>query len=576
MRNLTKPLPRRLLLSAYPLTRGIVERVEQGDSEAATEAVCLGDLKRSSPVEIFRALRQLGGRDTQLWVVVSDHNYQPYLQVMLLLASFVPATSYSVVDYAGEKYRTNRLQIFLAAPWQLLWGTLRGAWSLGCAATECGRLYKAPRLAGKALGALPRVAYLKTNLWFGVQAGGSIGHVAGVVNGFSRLGCPVKVYTAEALPMLDEAVEVIQVPIRAASGLPLEINGYIFQRVFDRFIHLLFRKEKSVDLVYQRNCLVNYSGVLLSRRLNVPLVIEYNGSEVWVSKNWGTPLRFSGTAQRIEEINLRHAHLIVVVSDVLKDELLERGIEPARILSYPNCIDPKIFDPDNYPVGQLRALRARWNVPEDALVCTFVGTFGQWHGVDVMAKGLRYLVENKLDWLRVNKVHFMFVGDGQLMPKVRELLADVPTDLYTFTGLVPQTDAPAYLAASDILLSPHVPNPDGSRFFGSPTKLFEYMAMGKPIIASDLEQIGQVLRGSWRFGRQGASPTDQELQQSAAILTTPGDVSEFCGALVHLVEHAEHRVLLGNAARALAMANYTWEGQVKELARRLQALVATK
>ena len=61
-------------------------------------------------------------------------------------------------------------------------------------------------------------------------------------------------------------------------------------------------------------------------------------------------------------------------------------------------------------------------------------------------------------------------------------------------GLVAQEEGPHYLAACDMLASPHVRNPDGTPFFGSPTKLFEYMAMGKGIVASDLDQIGEVLR----------------------------------------------------------------------------------
>jgi len=72
------------------------------------------------------------------------------------------------------------------------------------------------------------------------------------------------------------------------------------------------------------------------------------------------------------------------------------------------------------------------------------------------------------------------------MQSIRTLLSDPDVAARcTLTGLVPQAEAPAYVAAADILLSPHVDNPDGSRFFGSPTKLFEYMAMAKPIIASD-------------------------------------------------------------------------------------------
>ena len=81
------------------------------------------------------------------------------------------------------------------------------------------------------------------------------------------------------------------------------------------------------------------------------------------------------------------------------------------------------------------------------------------------------------------------------MNDVKEILGEfLSSSFVCLTGIVPQKDAPKYLVASDILVSPHIPNADGSRFFGSPTKLFEYMAMGKAIIASDLEQIGEILK----------------------------------------------------------------------------------
>lgn len=564
-------LTERLLLSTYPLTRGIIEQIEKNTSVVQSKAICLGELKRNSPLAIFKELRKLGSKDLEVWVIVSDHNYQPYLQIMLLLASIIKSGKYFVCDYSGEKYNISRLNIWLTTPWKLLLGSVNGLWALCTADKATKRLMKECRITDLQLTDLSRVMYLKTNLWFGVQAGGSIGHVAGVVNGFSRMGITIDVYTAESLQLLDDEVQVTMVPINASGGIPLELNGYIFQRVFDRYITSLQNKYP-VDLVYQRNCLVNYSGVLMSRRLQVPLVIEYNGSEVWVSKNWGVPLRFSRTAQRIEDVNLRHAHLIVVVSDVLRDELLERGIDEDRILFYPNCIDPRIFNPDNFSTRHKVELRSRWNISQEALVCTFVGTFGPWHGVDVLAGSVRQLVENRLDWLREQKIHFLFVGDGQLMPKVRELLSEVPEDIYTFTGLVAQSDAPLYLAISNVLLSPHVPNPDGSRFFGSPTKLFEYMAMGKPIIASELEQIGEVLQGSWHIGRQGMPEQDQNLSGSTALLTTPGEINELCDALQFLVEHPASRTMIGNAARTLALSKFTWEQQVKEIMHRLQKL----
>src|SRR5262249_61279701 len=82
-------------------------------------------------------------------------------------------------------------------------------------------------------------------------------------------------------------------------------------------------------------------------------------------------------------------------------------------------------------------------------------------------------------------------------------------DCVRFTGLIEQADGPQHLAACDVLASPHVPNADGTPFFGSPTKLFEYMAMGKAIVASDLDQVSEVLRHgetAWMVPPADANP----------------------------------------------------------------------
>ena len=99
-----------------------------------------------------------------------------------------------------------------------------------------------------------------------------------------------------------------------------------------------------------------------------------------------------------------------------------------------------------------------------------------------------------------------------------------------FTGHLEHERVPALLDACDILLSPHVPLEDGSEFFGSPTKLFEYMAMGKGIVASRLGQIGDVL-------------TDEE----SGLLVEPGNAGRLAEAILRLSESRELRERLGSA-----------------------------
>ena len=87
------------LFSAYPLTGTIVARLEQSLGLASPSVLVLGTLKRNSIREIVRAIRNV--RCGTLWIVVSDHNYQPYLPLFLLLGALTRAGTIRVVDYSG-------------------------------------------------------------------------------------------------------------------------------------------------------------------------------------------------------------------------------------------------------------------------------------------------------------------------------------------------------------------------------------------------------------------------------------------------------------------------------------------
>ena len=121
------------------------------------------------------------------------------------------------------------------------------------------------------------------------------------------------------------------------------------------------------------------------------------------------------------------------------------------------------------------------------------------------------------------------------------------------TGAVAQEAGPAHLAACDILVAPHVPNADGTPFFGSPTKLFEYMAMGKGIVASDLDQIGEVLR-----------------HDETAWLVRPGDVASLVEGLLALIGDPGLRDRLGRAAREAAVARHSWSEHTRRIVHTLE------
>jgi len=382
-----------------------------------------------------------------------------------------------------------------------------------------------------------RAAYLRANPWQESQAGGSVAHAAGVLAGLQAVGLDLTyVGTADFPQARQLGIAVHTVPPRL--GWLRNILPFLAYSNYFTWHAASLLKPALPDFIYQRYSLMNSSGGEVANRFGCPFVLEYNGSEVWIARHWSTPLLFESLANRIEEANLARADLVVVVSKALRDEVRTRGVSPERVLVNPNAVDPTRYHPgiDGGPVRRRLGLEGR-------LVIGFIGTFGPWHGAEVLAQAVRPVTG------RLPQAHFLFIGDGSGRAKVQAIIeADGVAANVTFVGLVPQEEAPAYLAACDILASPHVGNPDGSPFFGSPTKLFEYMAMGKGIVASDLDQIGEILSHG-----------------KTAWLVKPGDPDAVAEGIMTLARDLELRRALGEAAREEVVAKHTWKAHVERL-----------
>src|SRR4029077_16567837 len=217
-----------------------------------------------------------------------------------------------------------------------------------------------------------------------------------------------------------------------------------------------------------------------------------------------------------------------------------------RVLVNPNAVDPARYTPD-LDGG---VIRRRLGL-EDRTVLGFISTFQPWHGAVVLARAFAALLERHAEYRHF--VRLLMIGAGPELAEAKRVIdAARFAETVIFTGLVAQEEGPSYLAACDILVSPHVPNADGTPFFGSPTKLFEYMAMGRGIVASDLDQIGEVLD----HGR-------------TAWLVPPGEVDALADGLRRLIDDPELRGALGSAARREAVTRHTCREHTRRTIERL-------
>jgi len=392
--------------------------------------------------------------------------------------------------------------------------------------------------------------YLRSDLSFGVRAGGSVGHIAGVVNELHQFAASPVVVTTDEIATVDRTVEQHLVAPCEAFWNYKELPTFVLNDTLERQTRRALRGRLPA-FIYQRYSLNNFTGVRMARELGVPLLIEYNGSEIWMSRHWGRPLRYEALSERIELVNLRAADLVVVVSRAMRDEIVARGIDRGRVLVNPNGVDTDRYRPE----VDGSAVRTQYGL-RDATVIGFIGTFGPWHGAEALAHA--YVKLLRIDAASAKTTRLLMIGAGARLPDVQRILADGQAIENTaFTGLVPQEQGAGYLAACDVLVSPHVPNPDGTPFFGSPTKLFEYMAMGKGIVASKLDQIGEVLEDG-----------------KTALLVPPGDIDSLTAAIARLANDPTLRECLGANARRAVIERHTWREHTRRTIEQLKGVLA--
>jgi glycosyltransferase involved in cell wall biosynthesis len=370
-----------------------------------------------------------------------------------------------------------------------------------------------------------RVLYLRSQLWLGLSGGGSVAHTAGVISGLQQLGIQIEVVSSDRLPGVSAPTQV-EPPEVWFDGWLRELEDLAYNVAFLLGAWRAARAFKP-RAIYQRHTTFNVAGVILARLLKIPLVLEYNSSEVWKGRYWGG-LRLERAARLVERINLGAANKVVVVSRVLRDELVEHGVGAERIVVIPNGVDPNVFRPDldAQPVRDELGLGS-------SVVVGFSGTFGAWHGIPTLAQALPLVLAARPN------VKWLLIGDGPLRHLVEEAVAG--DDRVILAGMVPHDQMPRYLTACDVLVSPHGRQADGREFFGSPTKLYEYMAAGRAIVASRLGQIAEVLE-----------------DEVTALLVEPDEPNGLADAIVRLVEDACLRSRLGCAAREAAVQRHTW------------------
>ena len=296
------------------------------------------------------------------------------------------------------------------------------------------------------------------------------------------------------------------------------------------------------DVLYERNNLFLLAGAWLAKWRGLPFLLEVNAPLAEERAKFGD-LALVGMARRLEHHVWRQADAVLPVTDVLADYCRAGGVPEARIKVIPNGINLSRFPPmlDGGPA------RAELGL-EGKVVLGFTGFMRAWHGLNAVVDAIAES-DNR------DNLHFLIVGDGIARAELEaHAAARGVADKVTVTGVVQRDHVAHYVAAFDVALQPMVTS------YASPLKAFEYMTLGKAIVAPDQPNIREILT-----------------HEQTAILFDPARPGAFRAAVERLAGDAELRRRLGAAAaETIAARDYTWDGNARRVEELFLKLLAER
>jgi glycosyltransferase involved in cell wall biosynthesis len=355
----------------------------------------------------------------------------------------------------------------------------------------------------------------------------------------------------EVLETTFDDVRIFVVPCRYSDGFFKIVTMVLYALRRMRFVFRIFKQEK-YNMIFVRDGMVDALLALYIKRIyKVPFVFEMSNpieqSGEW-RKFYSKHKYFWYFISKIEAHLTMHilhkADLVLPISKWLKEDFAKKGIERSKILPLPEGIDP-----DRFSDADGEAIRRRYNL-NDLKVVIYVGTIATMRKLDVLVYAFSKVKKSS------ENVKLLMVGDGTDKSNLERLAGELGIpDNVVFTGQVYSHEVPNFIAAADVGVSP-VPPLDFYKL-SSPIKMFEYMAMGKPVVAN--EEI----------------PEQKEvIEESGGGVLVKFDAESFADGIIELLDDPERATKMGRKGHEWVVKNRSYEIMAREVEKRYFVLLS--
>jgi glycosyltransferase involved in cell wall biosynthesis len=277
------------------------------------------------------------------------------------------------------------------------------------------------------------------------------------------------------------------------------------------------------------------SGWLLARLKRARFVVEIRDlwPAIFVELGVLTNRRLIGVLQRLELAAYAAADHVVVVSEGFRADLVRRGVPPEKVHTIRNGADLGRFTSLPESSEDRDGLRSRLGAGPDDCLVLYAGTHGISQALSAVADAAALLDRRAIPG---GAIRFAFVGDGADKRRLQRRVAELGVRNVALLPGVPSTEMPALLAAADICLVPLRNVPLFATFI--PSKMFEYLAAGKPVVGSVTGEAAQILA------------------EAGAVVVPPEDSGSLAAAIAALAADPQLRAVIGQTGRAFAERSY--------------------
>jgi len=299
------------------------------------------------------------------------------------------------------------------------------------------------------------------------------------------------------------------------------------------FTHLILHPD--YDVVHYRNIWDGLSIAQNKKRLGYKTLFEVNGLPS-IELKYHYPGIDSNLLAKIKEQEIATLHLsdaITCPSNVTRDYIASLGLGRKLVTVIPNGVSPSDFPPSPLP---LREERVR--------VLLYIGTLADWQGLEVVIKALPKILEQQA-------VRLHIVGRGRsrqrklLSKQIRKLGVE---ECVVVKAAVPHHEVTALIAESDICIAPLGLNDRNVTQGACPIKVLEYMASSRPLIASNMPIVRELVR-----------------EDVDALLFSPNDPDDLARQVLTLLNDFELSQRLSDSATERVLSKFTWHEAQKKL-----------